>query len=194
MRKFHRVLVRNVALGDLDLWSQYLCILHPQSSQRHPSQLPWSCAHPPLPFCELEYIMYMPWPLLSAQVSCRRTSDPSLPPWHIRSLPRQHGVDPDSPRRLVAAGPDCLLLAHLHLRRWAAGPDQHQHADHPGVQLRPRGQRHVVQRRGLQPARQPQQRGPHRHPGLYLRPVGWVMIWCCDGVQKRASDLLSAAM
>ena len=98
------------------------------------------------------------------------STDPLTPP----SLRRQHGLGPDPARGLVAAGPDRLPLAHLHLRRRAAGPDQHQHADHPGVQLRPGGQRHVVQRRGLQPARQPQQGGPHRHPGLHLRPAGWV--------------------
>lgn len=81
-------------------------------------------------------------------------------------------MDPDAAWRLVPAGPDRFLPANLHLRRRAAGPEQHQHADHPRVQLRPGGQRHVLQRRGLQPARQPEQRSPHRHPGLHLRPAG----------------------
>ena len=85
---------------------------------------------------------------------------------------RQHSVDPDAPWWLVAAGPDRLLPANFRLRRRATSSNQHQHADNPCVQLRPGGQRYVVQRRGLQPARHPQQRSTHCHSGLYLRPAG----------------------
>lgn len=61
------------------------------------------------------------------------------------SVIRQHGLDSDPEEQLQQPAEERLPRSCGHFRRRASRTEQHQHAHHPSVHLRPRGQHEAVQ-------------------------------------------------
>lgn len=90
-------------------------------------------------------------------------------------------MDFDQALWLQTARAEHLLPPHPDQRQWPPRAEQHGHADRARVQLRRRRLGDVLQRRGLRPPCQPEQRGAHCHPRLRLRPARYTLAFFLGG-------------
>ncbi|XP_075772318.1 cadherin-22 isoform X2 [Pelodiscus sinensis] len=107
------------------------------------------------------------WPSLLLHAGPRGHQQPPL---FSAGHPGQHGRGAHAANGLQPAGAGHLLPPHSGGGQRPPRPEQHRDADHPGVRLRQRRGRPVLQRHRLRRVCSAQPRGPHRPPGLRPHP------------------------
>lgn len=84
---------------------------------------------------------------------------------------RQHGLDPDQEEQLQQPPEERVPHPGGDHGRGVPGAEQHQHAHHQGVHLRPRGQHEAVQPGGADGEGGAQHRRPGGHLALRRHPA-----------------------